>query len=54
MGKHKTLDTIWEVPDDLWEQIDPLLLELDPLKATGRKQANPPGGRLPTLRHHPL
>jgi len=41
MGKHKTLDTIWEVPDDLWEQIDPLLLELDPLKATGRKRVNP-------------
>ena len=41
MGKRKTLDTIWEVPDDLWEQIEPLLLELDPLKATGRKRVNP-------------
>lgn len=40
MGKHKTLDTIWEVPDDLWEQIGPILVELDPPKPRGRKRAD--------------
>lgn len=40
MEKRKTLDTIWEVPDQLWEQIEPIILEQDPPKATGRKRVN--------------
>lgn len=41
MGKHETLDTIWEAPDELWEQVQPIILDLVPPKPRGRKRANP-------------
>ena len=40
MGKQRTMDTIWEVPDELWKEIEPLLLAADPPKSTGRKRAD--------------
>lgn len=40
MGRHETLDTIWQVPDALWEQIESVLRDLDPPKARGRKRTD--------------
>ena len=41
MPEGKSLDTLWEIPDELWEEIAPLIADLDPPKATGRKRQNP-------------
>ena len=40
MGSGRSLETIWEVPDDLWEQLEPLLREADPPKPMGRPRAD--------------
>lgn len=41
MPEGKSLDTLWEIPDELWEEIAPLIADLDLPKATGRKRQNP-------------
>ena len=41
MPEGKSLDTLWEIPDDLRGEIAPLIANLDPPGATGRKGQNP-------------
>ena len=35
MEEQRSLETIWEIPDDLWEKIQAVLFAADPPKSTG-------------------